>query len=216
MRSLSPFHDAHHAEARASLLPHMRGNILASSERSNSRLFFSHLFSRIMEIIMGFTLPQEYEEQYCPVDGFQLITYSTGSGMTGRSFSLCPNCYNNPPFPDMEDNCGCNKCTHTSCPHSMVNRGIIPCQDCGEGMVCMDPVSQTKKWRATCNSYHKTLGVSLHDSCASQRLRCQSTFVKSVEHGRCLLTTNQTRRPRSLQQTSLTPRPRTVSTAIHN
>lgn len=185
MRSLSPFHDTHHAETRAPLLPHLRGNILASSERSNSRLFFSHLFSRIMEIIMGFTLPQEYEEQYCPVDGFQLITYSTGSGMTGRSFSLCPNCYNNPPFPDMEDNCGCNKCTHTSCPHSMVNRGIIPCQDCGEGMVCMDPVSQTKKWRATCNSCSFVLGFpktvkSLLPRCITKHLAF--LFTTHVHH----------------------------------
>ena len=101
---------------------------------------------------------QEYEEQYCPVDGFQLITYSTGSGMTGRSFSLCPNCYNNTPFPDMEDNCGCNKCTHSSCQHSMVARGIVPCQDCEGGMVCLDPVSQAKKWRATCNSCSFVLG----------------------------------------------------------
>ena len=101
---------------------------------------------------------QEYEEQYCPVDGFQLITFSTGSGMTGRSFSLCPNCYNNPPFPDMEDNCGCNKCTHSSCQYSMVNRGIVPCQDCEDGMVCLDPVSQTKTWRATCNSCSFVLG----------------------------------------------------------
>lgn len=56
----------------------------------------------------AFSLPQngniiEYSGAVCPLDGFGLITYSTGSKTTGRMYSLCPCCYNSPSLPDMED-----------------------------------------------------------------------------------------------------------------
>ena len=36
------------------------------------------------------------QEQKCPLDEFELVLWSSGS--KGKSYSICPFCYNNPPF----------------------------------------------------------------------------------------------------------------------
>lgn len=48
-----------------------------------------------------FAVPQngvirEFQENRCPLDDFQLLTWSAGA--KGKSFTFCPYCYNNPPF----------------------------------------------------------------------------------------------------------------------
>lgn len=48
-----------------------------------------------------YSLPQGgtvhvYRELKCPLDDFELLAYS--SGAKGKSYPLCPYCYNNPPF----------------------------------------------------------------------------------------------------------------------
>ena len=48
-----------------------------------------------------FSLPSDgvvriYNETKCPLDEFELVVWS--GGKKGRSFVLCPYCYNNPPF----------------------------------------------------------------------------------------------------------------------
>jgi hypothetical protein len=39
-------------------------------------------------------------EKLCPLDNFELVMYS-GGGIDARTYPLCPNCYNNPPFEDI-------------------------------------------------------------------------------------------------------------------
>lgn len=52
-----------------------------------------------------YTLPQNgtiklYKELRCPLDDFELVLWSSGS--RGKSYPLCPYCYNHPPFRDMK------------------------------------------------------------------------------------------------------------------
>ncbi len=96
-----------------------------------------------------------YKELKCPLDNFELVLFSLGNtaGAQGKSFPLCPYCYNHPPhFADMEDTggevtdgdeggikkdvrekeeklnvMGCDSCMHPSCKHSLIKNGICPC-----------------------------------------------------------------------------------------
>lgn len=99
-----------------------------------------------------YSLPQNgnirsYKELKCPLDEFELLTWSTGA--RGKSFPLCPYCYNHPPFRDMKKGSGCNSCTHPNCMHSFAVNGISACVEC-EGVLVLDP-SSGPKWKMVCN-----------------------------------------------------------------
>ncbi|XP_014259776.1 DNA topoisomerase 3-beta-1 [Cimex lectularius] len=99
-----------------------------------------------------YNLPQNgmirtYKELKCPLDDFELVYWLMGS--KGKSFPLCPYCYNNPPFEDMKKGSGCNSCQHPSCVHSLLNNGISSCQEC-DGTLVLDP-SSAPKWKMGCN-----------------------------------------------------------------
>ena len=76
---------------------------------------------------------QLYKELKCPLDGFELLLFSLGNSATavGKTFPLCPFCYNNPPFEDaghlLGGKMGCNSCTHPTCAHSLTANGVLPC-----------------------------------------------------------------------------------------
>lgn len=107
-----------------------------------------------------YSLPQNgtiklYMEIRCPLDNFELVLFSLGNTLAaqGKSYPLCPCCYNNPPaFEDMmggdkekaqqethgSDNTssnavvvrssmGCNQCRHATCKQSVVFNGLCPC-----------------------------------------------------------------------------------------
>lgn len=101
-----------------------------------------------------YNLPQNgniriYKELKCPLDDFELLSWSTGS--KGKSYTFCPYCYNNPPFRDMKRGMsGCNSCTHPTCPHGMNNNGISSCLECDTGILVLDP-SAAPKWKLGCN-----------------------------------------------------------------
>ncbi|OTF75350.1 hypothetical protein BLA29_014531, partial [Euroglyphus maynei] len=63
-----------------------------------------------------------YKEVQCPIDDFDLL-YFSGQ----KNFIFCPNCYNNPPFEDMGQNVGCNRCTNDECGFSMHRNTLGPC-----------------------------------------------------------------------------------------
>lgn len=93
-----------------------------------------------------------HKELTCPADNFDLL-YCNG-GVSGKSFVLCPLCYNDPPFEGMSKASGCNNCTNGECELSMVNNAIAPCRGCKyEGMLVPDPGSGggSAKWRIRCN-----------------------------------------------------------------
>ncbi|XP_016287993.2 DNA topoisomerase 3-beta-1 isoform X3 [Monodelphis domestica] len=100
-----------------------------------------------------YTLPQNgtiklYKELRCPLDDFELVLWSSGS--RGKSYPLCPYCYNHPPFRDMKKGMGCNECTHPSCQHSLSMLGIGQCVECESGVLVLDPTSGPK-WKMACN-----------------------------------------------------------------
>ncbi|XP_036076915.1 DNA topoisomerase 3-beta-1 isoform X2 [Rousettus aegyptiacus] len=100
-----------------------------------------------------YTLPQNgtiklYKELRCPLDDFELVLWSSGS--RGKSYPLCPYCYNHPPFRDMKKGMGCNECTHPTCQHSLSMLGIGQCVECENGVLVLDPTSGPK-WKMACN-----------------------------------------------------------------
>ncbi|KAH9649478.1 DNA topoisomerase [Citrus sinensis] len=117
-----------------------------------------------------YNLPQRgtlklYKELTCPLDNFELLIFSM-AGPEGKSFPLCPFCYNNPPFEGIDTLYGttttgsfgklgkgagmpCFLCPHPACRHSMMAQGVCACPECN-GTLVLDPVS-APKWRLYCN-----------------------------------------------------------------
>ncbi|XP_059446947.1 DNA topoisomerase 3-beta isoform X2 [Corylus avellana] len=115
-------------------------------------------------------LPQKgtiklYKELSCPLDNFELLIFSL-PGPEGKSFPLCPYCYNNPPFEGVDTLFGavksstsgklgkgagmpCFLCPHPTCRHSVIAQGVCACPECS-GTLVLDPVS-APKWRLYCN-----------------------------------------------------------------
>lgn len=80
------------------LAPAPYASPLALLQAKPSRLHCSHCDET-------YTLPQNgtiklYKELRCPLDDFELVLWSSGS--RGKSYPLCPYCYNHPPFRDMK------------------------------------------------------------------------------------------------------------------
>ncbi|XP_058093481.1 DNA topoisomerase 3-beta isoform X2 [Magnolia sinica] len=106
-----------------------------------------------------------YKELVCPLDNFELLLFSL-AGPEGKSFPLCPYCYNSPPFEGIDTLFGalktgsssklgkgagmpCFLCPHPTCPHSLIAQGVCACPECN-GTLVLDPVS-APKWRLYCN-----------------------------------------------------------------
>lgn len=88
-------------------------------------------------------------------------------GPEGKSFPLCPYCYNSPPFEGIDTlfsavktsgssklgkgiGMPCSLCPHPTCRHSMITQGVCACPECS-GTLILDPVS-APKWRLYCNT----------------------------------------------------------------
>ncbi|XP_066597941.1 DNA topoisomerase 3-beta-1 [Prorops nasuta] len=101
-----------------------------------------------------YNLPQNgniriYKELKCPLDDFELLSWSTGA--KGKSYTFCPYCFNNPPFRDMKRGInGCNSCTHPTCPHGLNSNGVCSCLECDTGILVLD-ASAAPKWKLGCN-----------------------------------------------------------------
>ncbi|KFD50977.1 hypothetical protein M513_08160 [Trichuris suis] len=98
-----------------------------------------------------------FGENLCPIDGFGLIRCV--EGQKKRGCTVCPNCYAQPPFEDMQVNSTCSQCTHPTCPYSMISQGILPCRPCAQAsrirlarkpLMVLD-VDSGPKWRMCCN-----------------------------------------------------------------
>lgn len=101
-----------------------------------------------------YTMPQKgivrvYRELKCPLDDFELLAWSNGA--KGKSYPLCPYCYNYPPFRDMPKNSGCNSCPHPTCAHSLSSLGVSSCIECDRGVLVLDCTMSPKSWRLVCN-----------------------------------------------------------------
>jgi len=106
-----------------------------------------------------------YKGLACPLDGFEMLLFSL-QGADGKTYPFCPYCFNHPPFENIMKVGGtggwgggmaCTTCTHPSCKHSFLRKGVAPCPECGSdnpdeigGTLVLDPVS-APKWRLDCN-----------------------------------------------------------------
>ncbi|ESO91570.1 hypothetical protein LOTGIDRAFT_217319 [Lottia gigantea] len=136
-----------------------------------------------------FTLPQNgniklYKELKCPLDDFELVLWSTGP--KGKSYPLCPYCYNNPPFNDMRKGMGCNECTHPTCAHSFSKNGVSECVECDRGILVIDQ-SSGPKWKMACNKCNVVIHFLEHatkisvqeDTCDCGSNLIEATFTKA-------------------------------------
>jgi len=124
-----------------------------------------------------YSLPQggsikEYKGLECPLDNFQLVVFQQGG--ESKVYTLCPYCYNNPPFEDVPGGMGCNSCRHPTCKHSLVHNRVCACQDpvC-DGFLVLDPVG-ARVQKMDCNRCNrsvkfptgtKKVSVTANDTC---------------------------------------------------
>ena len=145
-----------------------------------------------------YALPQngsikEFGGAKCPLDEFGLLLFSVKEG---KSYPLCPYCYNNPPFTEKgstASNMGCNQCRHPTCAYSATTLGVAPCDTCERGTMILDP-SSAPKWKFCCNlctslwkiepvvyrvDLHKPGGTHTCTECGANHV--QFTFHKGTE-----------------------------------
>lgn len=90
-------------------------------------------------------------DKRCPIDQFEILYWSENVGQTIKSYPFCPNCFNNPPFEDMNKKSGCNKCSHTSCEFSSINSSLTKCLDVDcKGILYFDKLTKPK-YKINCN-----------------------------------------------------------------
>jgi DNA topoisomerase-3 len=117
-----------------------------------------------------YSLPQNgtiklYKELTCPLDSFQLVLFSLGNSANhgGKSYPVCPYCFNHPPFPEIESlpagGMGCNLCLSEACPLSAKALGVCPCLSSYEdgavgggcrGNLILD-INSKPNWKLSCN-----------------------------------------------------------------
>lgn len=133
-----------------------------------------------------------HKELKCPLDNYELL-YFTAFGANAKSYVLCPNCYNNPPFEDMRKLSGCNGCPNADCSESMVNNKIGDCTSCTwNGSMILDTTSGHGggKWKIFCNKCDAfisglkgapkfTIQNKMCESCPSKLVRIE--FKKDTE-----------------------------------
>ncbi|KPI89465.1 putative DNA topoisomerase III [Leptomonas seymouri] len=147
------------------------------SRCGNCMRYLKHLDTRPQRLYcpyceVTFALPQggaikQYANFKCPIDNFELVICHIEGG---KSFPICPNCYNNPPFEELNSRKGgygnstkggngaiatrhmaCDECRHPTCEHSLATNYVCDCVDpsCAG---CMAFVPRTAgKWKICCN-----------------------------------------------------------------
>ncbi|KAF6259333.1 DNA topoisomerase [Scenedesmus sp. NREL 46B-D3] len=100
---------------------------------------------------------KQYKGLECPLDGFELVLFSL-SGSDGKTYPLCPLCYNYPPFEGVVKaeqgstklGMPCTSCLHPTCKNSPAQQGVLACPECAVGLLVLDPVS-APRWRLDCS-----------------------------------------------------------------
>lgn len=154
-----------------------------------------------------YNLPQNgtiklYKELRCPLDGFELLLFSLGNkdNAMGKSFPICPSCYNNPPDfggdavpqkSSVQKMWGCNGCAHPTCRHGATVNGMLECPGISddnvacEGNLILD-VNSKPYWCLSCNMVNCKILLRFHGDihsitplrapCAQCGLRSMATF----------------------------------------
>lgn len=166
---------------------------------------------------VNYSLPQNgtiklYKELKCPLDSFELVLFSLGNSAAsqGKSYPLCPYCYNYPPSFEVEQSSeksegsstvttvskstrymGCNSCKHPTCKNSGTNLQICPCPgnsassgdmtSC-DGMLVLDTNSKPN-WKFACNVCNTLLRfrADIHDIKPSVKLTCSQCDLRLLK-----------------------------------
>lgn len=143
----------------------------------NCMRYLKHLDTRPQRLYcpyceVTFALPQggaikQYSSFKCPIDNFELVICHIDGG---KSFPICPNCYNNPPFEDLNPrrpggfnhntnasgasaarHMACDECRHPTCEHSLATNYVCDCVDgfCTGSMAFVPRTAG--KWKVCCN-----------------------------------------------------------------
>nr|CCC95488.1 unnamed protein product [Trypanosoma congolense IL3000] len=154
----------------------------------NCMRYLKHIEARPQRLYCAYcevtyALPQggtikQYSSYKCPLDNFELVICHVEGG---KSFPICPNCYNNPPFEDTQMRGGrklmaCDECRHPTCSHSLATNYVADCVDqrC-DGCMAFVPRS-SGKWKICCN--HCTMMILLPPT-------AQRVYVSSEECSVC-------------------------------
>ena len=112
----------------------------------------------------------------------------------GKSYNLCPFCYNNPPFEGMA-HMGCNSCLHPTCEHGLLRHAVCMCPGSSDatggvhracpGVLALDPNSHPN-WKIGCNTCHTLLllkGGIIHKACVSPKTghTCEDCGAKLLD-----------------------------------
>lgn len=102
-----------------------------------------------------------YKELTCPLDGFELVLFTSGS--KGKGYPICPCCYNVPPFDGFAAGMSCNLCPDPTCSQSLTRNAITECpeENC-EGTLVLDATS-SPRFKVSCtplNSLFPSLNLS--------------------------------------------------------
>eukprot|EP01094_Clydonella_sp_ATCC50884_P016000 TRINITY_DN2668_c0_g3_i1.p1 TRINITY_DN2668_c0_g3~~TRINITY_DN2668_c0_g3_i1.p1 ORF type:complete len:846 (+),score=211.68 TRINITY_DN2668_c0_g3_i1:225-2762(+) len=145
-------------EASFSTLTETTGKFRSKCGKCNRYMKFIHLKPARMYCPTCddvYPLPQNcavklYGERTCPLDNFELVLVQFGQGGSGKSYPVCPHCFNYPALEGMATGKGCNECTHPTCEHSLARNGVGECQECEDGVLVINPIS-APKWHMDCN-----------------------------------------------------------------
>lgn len=132
-----------------------------------------------------------YKGLACPLDDYELLLFSL-AGKDGKTYPLCPLCYNSPPFEGahrVESGLGagkggmpCATCPHPTCQHAPARTGVVPCPSCTGGTLVLDPVS-APKWRLDCNRCAVLIYLpkDLHSARVSRSDTCDECSCRLLE-----------------------------------
>jgi len=144
-----------------------------------------------------------YKELKCPLDNFELVLFSLGNSAEaqGKSYPLCPYCFNHPPsFDEKADNdksnddayvishMGCNSCAHPSCKHSAALNAMCECPgiaaDTGKqcsGQLVLD-INSKPNWKLGCNKCNTLLRfhANIHNIIPQPRQNCEECGLRKA------------------------------------
>ena len=89
------------------------------------------------------------EDQFCPLDNFQLVLFTAENKVT--SYTLCPQCSNRSPFPEITTRLTCNVCPEAECAYSSVNNEFASCNACNAGLLIINR-QVDNRLTASCNN----------------------------------------------------------------
>ncbi|EDO05996.2 DNA topoisomerase family protein [Babesia bovis T2Bo] len=90
-----------------------------------------------------------YKGIKCPLDNFELLQFQSRL----RAFSLCPMCYNDPPFESIGNKgMGCIDCAHPTCANSADALTLTRCPGDCDGMLILDIINGAPNWKFFCSS----------------------------------------------------------------